>query len=261
MCGIATDFITIRDNGDGTCSAALRLGTAAPVGSNCQSRAFPNTVCGSYRGSLTIIIARLRTTPYVGANINQWLTNMGLANLNVIGGILTIYVDNTPLQVPGPQSPNFLSRLQQVGSLVVSECANCAANPETPAVGNPGVLASLPGLANLKKFPTNAPSSLVIRNTGFASFDSTFRALVCAPSQVQVSNNSRLTSFSGLLLTSNAPGPAFYAAANPIPGTSAGVGALRGLAGCPSGDTSPLTSPCFIATTTCFVRVRPSFCT
>lgn len=256
VCGTATDVITIRDNGDNTCTGSLRLGTAALVSTNCRSLAFPRTICGSYRGFLTIIISRQRTTSYVGANIAQWLSFMGLADLNVIGGTLTIYVDNTPLQVPGPQNPNFLGKLNQVGALVVSECANCAANPETPAAGNPGVLASLPGLVNLKKFPTNALSSLIIRNTGFANFDGTFRALVCSPSQVQISNNTKLVSFSGILLTSDAPGPAFYAAANRIPGTSAGVGALRTLAGCPSGNTSTLTSPCFISTTTCFIRVR-----
>eukprot|EP00884_Botryococcus_braunii_P016102 jgi/Botrbrau1/3175/Bobra.37_2s0005.1 len=260
VCGTSTDFITVQDNGDGTCTGAIFVTGLPNSAVNCRSLVFP-TICGSYLGSLNIVLTRQKPNlPYITPQISRWLSQMGLDLINVLGGTLTVSVDNTPYPVPGPQSPFFLQILSQVGSLVIQECQNCGLDPNTPPSGTARTLSALPGLGSLKRFSGTA-NSLIVRATRFQDFFQTFGSLVCSPTFVQIEKNRVLTSFNGLKITADTPGPFFNAPQNAVVGTSSGVAALRSLAGCPSGTTSPLTSQFYLETTTCVLRTWNQLCT
>eukprot|EP00884_Botryococcus_braunii_P012368 jgi/Botrbrau1/21131/Bobra.0061s0025.1 len=258
-CGAAGDSITVIDNGNGTCTGRLFVGGKFSV-VNCRSRVFSSN-CGSFQGALTIIMTRQRnSTAYTPPPISTWLQNLGLNDINVLGRALTIYVDYFPFPVPGPISPSFLNFLQQVNALVVAECTNCTQDSSNSPQGTSRALTALPGLNSLRRFVGADPSSLFVINTAFRDFSQTFQSLLCAPGFVQIKDNRLLTSFDGLKITANAPGPAFFAARNAVPGTNSGVRALRDLAGCPSGTSSSLTSAVFINTTTCVIQTWRQLC-
>lgn len=112
------------DNGDGTC-AAFRIeqqnasGPGIPIGLNCNSPAYaPNATCGAILSSVKIGIRRVSSGQYVQPDINKWLTNMGLAGVNLIAGILTVEVDHTPFPIPQFIAPAFFTSLVQVRSFL-----------------------------------------------------------------------------------------------------------------------------------------------
>jgi hypothetical protein len=119
-CGSLYGFLSIADNGDGTCSA-FRIeqttagGTSTTVGLSCTALAYPGIAsCASIQSAVKITIRRLRNVAYVQPDINKWLTNMGLNNVIVIANALTVEVDHSPFPIPQFINPVFFTALRQV---------------------------------------------------------------------------------------------------------------------------------------------------
>jgi hypothetical protein len=206
---------------------------------------------------------RSSTATIASPYINVWLTKLGLAQTQVIGRSLTIYVDHTPFPVTFPLAPPFFTSLAQVGALVIQECQNCfGGNPNVPPTG-PSALLALPGFFALIKFwnfnaASGQPSSLIVTGTALPNFFGTVSGLQCSPGLVKITNNRALISLGGLeaLNTTLRPGPTVQITDNALVGP-ASVAALVGLAGCPA---SPLTSVILVQTTTCSATVRSVIC-
>lgn len=116
VCGTFDELLQITDNGDGTCSATrYTAGTSAVV--SCASLAYGG-VCNSLLAPVTIVMRRTSGAPYVQPNINQWLTNMGLAGVTVLAQALTVLVDHSPFPVPPSIAPVFFTNLKQASPLV-----------------------------------------------------------------------------------------------------------------------------------------------
>jgi hypothetical protein len=201
-------------------------------------------------------------TAFVSNNINTWLAKLGLANTVILTGTLTFSVSHTPFPIPTGVAPTFLSSLQQAASVVIVECANCNANPDTPPASPK--LQAVPGLAGLTKFwnfqqRSSAVSSVIVRGTAFVNFTASFSGMQCSPGFLQLSSMPFLTSLSGLggLTTTLRPGPSVVVAGNPLLAAGPSVAALSPLAGCPGGGSlSVLSSPISIATSACTATVR-----
>jgi hypothetical protein len=206
---------------------------------------------------------RSSTATIASPNIKSWLTKLGLAQTQVIGRPLTIYVDHTPFPVAFPLAPAFFTSLAQVGALVIQECQNCfGGDPNVPPTG-PSALLALPGLYGLTKFwnfnaASGQPSSLIVTGTALPNLFGTVGGLQCSPGLVKITNNRALASLSGLdaLNTTLRPGPTVQITDNALV-SPASVVALVGLAGCPA---SPLTSAILVQTTTCSATVRCLIC-
>eukprot|EP00884_Botryococcus_braunii_P009084 jgi/Botrbrau1/18177/Bobra.53_1s0045.1 len=227
--------VTVKDNGDG--SSVCTFNGGAPI-QNCTSNPLdPNKTCGSLNATVVVVIANergLSASNYVEPNINQWLTNIGIANIVVLQGTLTVTVTHTPGSIPKAISPSFFTSLQQLDGLLVRECQDCAvAQPVPPTAGS--VLISLPGLSSLFKINlVDITGYLVIQGTAFQDMSS-FTGLTCPFGLLGVTSNTRLSSFSGLngvqpgipglLLNANGSGP--FIAADSLDG-------IKPMLGCPS---------------------------
>eukprot|EP00884_Botryococcus_braunii_P020167 jgi/Botrbrau1/6834/Bobra.0153s0029.1 len=258
-CGSLYGFLSIVDNGDGTCSAfrieqSTAGGTQTTVALNCNQLAFPSVAsCASIQSAVKISIRRIRTVGYVQPDINKWLTNMGLANVIVIANALTVEVDHSPFPIPQFINPVFFTSLRQVEAVVAQECANCATStnvgPALPA------LASLAGLRAIQQFRGFkggvSLGSLIIKGTALLDLTS-FSGISCTPGFIQITNNARLGSFTGLesARTFFNPGPTVFTQGNPLLNSQA-VAPIRQLAQCPTGNASPLNSTVLIFTAVC----------
>jgi hypothetical protein len=188
------------------------------------------------------------------------LPGTGLGSVSVLLGTLTIYVDNSLGPVPGPLAPSFLPNLQEVGSLIIKECANCSVNPDIAPAGTNRSLTGLPGLTNLYRIATpsnpTASATLVIQNTGFANLTS-FVGLRCSPSFVLLQGNPALSSLQGLqnLVPAVPPGPAYFLGRAPLL-KLANAKQLTSLAGCPPPKrSSNLTTGSTLYIQNCLVKV------
>lgn len=184
-----------------------------------------------------------------------------MGNISVLVGALTVYVDYVNGAIPGPLSPSFLPRLKEAGGLIVKECANCFAAPDTAPPGTTRALTGLPGLASLYRIapPTNptAGASLVVENTAFPSFATTFSNLTCTASLVLITGNAALSSLQGLqtLVQAVPPGPTYLVSGSPLL-SAAGATQLTALAGCPfPSSTSSLTAAIQLLLQNCVVTV------
>nr|AWI73731.1 polysaccharide associated protein [Botryococcus braunii] len=268
-CGSLYGFLSIADNGDGTCSAfrieqTSATGTPTTVALNCNQLAFPGIAsCASIQSAVKITIRRTRSVAYIQPDINKWLTNMGLNNVIVIANALTVEVDHSPFPIPQFINPVFFTLLRQVEAVVAQECANCATStnvgPALPA------LASLAGLRAIQQFRGFkggvSLGSLIIKGTALLDLTS-FSGISCTPGFIQITNNARLGSFNGLegARTFFNPGPTVFAQGNPLL-NSQSVAPIRQLAQCPSGNTSPLNSTVLIFTAVCVLPSWNVYCT
>eukprot|EP00884_Botryococcus_braunii_P000975 jgi/Botrbrau1/10879/Bobra.0025s0056.1 len=265
-CGVnATSLATVNllDNGNGLALYSARFSNGTTVSGSPTNLLFGKQ-CSLLFGSLTITMKRTMLAPYVAANINTWLTRLGLANLQVISGGLTIFVDHLPYNIPPQQNPIFLSSLQQVQLLTIAECLNCAASPGIPP-RNASALVFLQGLRSLQKFYDMAKgsfsnSALSVTGTAFTNMGSLV-GLTCAPGSVTIKNNRELISLAGFeSLTTFAPGPSVDISSNGLLSSSS-VSALRNLAGCPrTFDQPTLSSSVLIATIECSARCWGQYC-
>eukprot|EP00884_Botryococcus_braunii_P000972 jgi/Botrbrau1/10876/Bobra.0025s0053.1 len=267
-CGLnaaSPDTINLQDNGDGTAIFTARFSNGATL-SGAPTILLYGKSCSLLFGSLTITMKRTTLAPYVPANINTWLAGLGLANLQVISGSLTIFMDQLPYNIPPQQSPIFLSSLQQVGLLTIAECLNCAASPGLNPT-NASALVFLQGLRNLQKFYNLAQNSafvtaLSVTGTAFINMGSLV-GLKCAPGSLTIRNNREMLSLTGLesLNTTLRPGPAVTISNNGLLSSSS-VAALRPLAGCPAAGVGPVLSSnnILIATVQCNARCWTSYC-
>ncbi len=250
-CGTANDVFIIRDLGNGKCESAFSPNGGAFVGGDCTTLLF-NKTCGTYVGLLTIFITNAGNAPAAtfAPQINTWLTNVGLADIQTMTSYLQIYVDNSPNPIPGPIQPVFLSSLEQVGSILIKECANCDVNPDIgPATSQ---LVSLLGFQKLKQltgFP-GTESFLTLQNTRFGDMKS-FVSLYCPPTFMLLPNNKNLVSLEGLqtLQTQN-QGGTFFNATGSGPFTNVSASFVTTLAGC-TGATTPFVGNFFLPVTPC----------
>lgn len=106
-------LISVRDNGDGTCTASLRTGTSTSAVS-CTSPVFQK-VCDSVQASVALTFARQSAAVPYSQSMGNWLNLMGIGNATVIAQPLTITVEHAAA-VPVPQfiAPIFFQRLSQV---------------------------------------------------------------------------------------------------------------------------------------------------
>ncbi len=257
----ATDQITIRDNGDMTARWAANTGGVISSGS--LRLTSPNApvykkTCTFLHGSIYVILRRGTTADYSAPPIDQWLTKLGLAQVQVISQSLIVHVDHTPFPVESPLAPAFFASLEQVGVLVIQECQSCVAGDRNVPPRGPSALLSLPGLFGLTRFwnfesASMQPSSLIVTGTALPNFQGTLPNLRCSPQTIQISNNRVLTRLDGInaLTTNLRPGPTVEITGNAL-ASPASVAALLGLAACPQ---SPLTSSVLIQTTTCSATV------
>lgn len=143
--------------------------------------------------------------------------------------------------------------------MVVKECTECFATPDT-VPPNPA-LGALPGLVNLRQVYDYTPgavpqSSLIVQNTALASVAS-FAGMRCPPSFIYLANNRQLRTLDGfgaLSYPTFPQGVTLFAIGNALSGPPS-VQALRNLAGCPAGTTSPQPSSIFVDTATCPLQV------
>jgi hypothetical protein len=212
--------------------------------------------------NVLVQIRRVSTTVFTVNNIQTWLLKLGIGNIQVLTGALTVYVDHTPNPIPPTILPNFFSSLKMASALVILECQNCAAAPNTKPVG-PSALQSLPGLSNFQQFwnwaATNSgPTSIIMQGTAFPNFVQTLPNLLCSPGLLILLENRALTSLTGLnqVNTTLRPGPTLQIQNNPLLSSPASVAPLLTLAGCSTlGSTSPLTSQIVIQTSACTATV------
>lgn len=269
---LATDSLVLVDSGNNTARFAATIAGVVKQGtlslSSPDNLLYGKKCAALWMSSVAITLRRSEpAAPFVSSNINAWLGKLGLANTVVLTGTLTFSLSHTPFPIPAPVVPTFFTSLQQAGSVVIVECADCNANPDTPPPSPR--LQAVPGLAGLTKFwnfqqRSSSVSSLIVRGTAFVNLSASFSGLRCSPGLVQLTSMPLLTSLSGLagLTTSLRPGPSVSVVENRLLAAAPSVAALSSLAGCPgSGSVSVLSSPISIATAACTSTVRPSpFC-
>eukprot|EP00884_Botryococcus_braunii_P012371 jgi/Botrbrau1/21134/Bobra.0061s0028.1 len=225
----------------------------------------PGISCRAYRGAITVVFANRAGANYKQPAMQTYLTQLGLGSISVLVGALTVYVDYVNGVVPGPLSPVFLPNLNEAGGLVIKECANCFAAPDT-APGTARALIALPGLASLYRIapPLNPPlgASLIVGNTAFPNFTPTFSGLQCSPSFVLITGNAALSSLQGLqnLAAAVPPGPTYLITGSPQLSAAAAT-QLTTLAGCPAPiQTSPLTAGIQMFFPNCLVTTWSQYC-
>lgn len=268
--GFAADTLVLLDSGSNTARFAATIGGVSKTGtlnlSSPDNFLYGKQCVALWMSAVAITLRRSDpAVPFVSTNINTWLSKLGLANVVVLTGTLTLSVSHTPLPIPGVVAPTFFSSLQQVASAVVVECADCSSNPDIPPASPK--LRAVPGLVGLTKFwnfqqRSSAVSSLIVRGTAFVNFTASFSGLQCSPGFLQLTSMPFLTSLSGLagLTSPLRPGPTVVVEKNPLLAAGPSVAALSLLAGCPGGGSvSVLSSPIGIATTACTSTVRCPF--
>jgi hypothetical protein len=190
------EFIIIIDNGDRTCDLFFYNGFDANSFNCTDPFLLYQQTCGFLNAEITL---SFENPQGLGAgdyepNMERWLSNVGFASLQIINNTLTIQV-LYPDAIPVSISPLFLSSLQQVSSLVITE--------RDSVVGNPPVLTGLPGLSNLYQLYDGPQGTyLEVSGTGFTDMTS-FSGLTCPPVFMALLNNPVLTSFAGLELVSS----------------------------------------------------------
>jgi hypothetical protein len=157
--------------------------------------------CGSLITTAVYVIISnengLDATTYVEPNITRWLTAIGISDINVLKGGLTVYVTHTPAPIPRPIAPVFFPKLQQLEGIIVQECQDCSMDPYIgPTVP---MLTGLPGLSQIFRFSQFANNShyLILTGTAFKDFTS-FSGLSCPFSFLVAEGNAALGSFDGL---------------------------------------------------------------
>lgn len=115
VCGSLTNAtrVSVRDNGDGTCTAMLQQGAVSQV-ADCSSQLF-NQNCDTLQAAVTLVFAAKAAWTY-RQSMSTWLKQLGLGAVTVIARPLTIYVEHAPTSVPQFLYPDFFRSLTQVGA-------------------------------------------------------------------------------------------------------------------------------------------------
>jgi hypothetical protein len=225
--------VVVTDHGDGTATCLLD-GVIVP---NCVNPlAQP---CGSLTDVnntfIQIIIQNdknLSAASYVQPNISQWLTGLGINDINVLYGPLTVRVSHQLGPIPVPIAPVFLTKLQQVDAILIQECTDCVAN--TPAVAP--ILTALPGLSQVFRFSAFTASNnyLTVQGTAFKNLTS-FSGLSCPFTQLLVLYNTALVSFDGLQGVQKPPPVLFISAVGSGPFLApTSLDGIKPMVGCPT---------------------------
>jgi hypothetical protein len=255
VCGTTDYAIQVQYSGNSSCLARLFISnvqqnlTAAQ--SACGASLF-TTSCQTYAGNLYLFITNqvnANATTYFPPRFDTALTNLGIGSVATIELVLSINVDHSPFPIPINIAPFFLPTLRDVFAIQVIEARSLAVPSIPPTTSR---LVGLPGLVGVRRIvaPTGFNfelfTTLKVEGTAFKDLSS-FSSLICPPSNINITNNSQLTSLKGIdnmaTWTLNAFGPNVFIVGNNL--TSApSVSALSTLAGCPTstlvGSTSPL---------------------
>lgn len=113
VCGSLDAVLTVRDNGDGTCTAGLQQGTTF-TRTNCSSPIFSQIRCDTLLAALTLVFRRVNPNVPYRQSMQTWLNQLGFGVVSVLARPLVVYVDHSPLPVPQPLAPAFFSSLAQV---------------------------------------------------------------------------------------------------------------------------------------------------
>ncbi len=185
----------------------------------------------------------LNASQYVPPDINKWLSNMGLGGLISIENYVRIHVIGGQYPpIPVPIAPVFFTSLRSAGSFSVNEMVREVFFGEPGEFNRPLVsrLTALPGLASLRQLylPSQGlgRSSLNVSGTAFTDLRS-FASLTCAPTIMNLINNTLLTTMDGLqqLATPTSTNQSFSAIASGPFMTAASLAPLRGFAACNGG--------------------------
>eukprot|EP00884_Botryococcus_braunii_P023046 jgi/Botrbrau1/9425/Bobra.0252s0049.1 len=199
VCGAnVTDTVILTDYGNGTCTAVYLSATS--ILSSCNAPLFP-TACGALNASLAIYLEQGEASLPFTANVDQYLSRLGLGDIEVIFGELSIYVSRIKTAT-GAIRPEFLANLQQSGTVTIRECEDCKAFPRQPP--HQPILGGLPGLRRLyqiyspySSLTTQGLNELVFESTAFPDLTS-FSGLKCPPDGIGAFRNPYLASFQGL---------------------------------------------------------------
>eukprot|EP00884_Botryococcus_braunii_P023053 jgi/Botrbrau1/9431/Bobra.0252s0055.1 len=199
VCGAnTTDTVILTDYGNGTCAAVYL--SATPIFSSCDAPLFTRA-CGALNASLTIYLEQGNASLPFTANVDQYLSRLGLGDIEVIFGELSIYVSRIRT-ANGAIRPQFLANLRQSGTVTIRECEDCKEFPRQPP--HQPILAGLPGLRTLHQIyspysslTTQGLNELVFESTAFPDLTS-FGGLKCPPDGIGAFRNLYLASFKGL---------------------------------------------------------------
>eukprot|EP00884_Botryococcus_braunii_P023056 jgi/Botrbrau1/9434/Bobra.0252s0058.1 len=244
VCGAdASDTVVLTDYGNGTCVAVYLSST--PIFSSCDAPLFHRT-CGALNASLAIYLEQGEASLPFTANVEKYLSKLGLGALEVIFGELSIYVSRIRT-ANGTIQPAFLASLLQSGTVTIRECEDCKVFPRQPP--RQPVLAGVPGLRGLRQIYTpysglvsQGLNQLVFESTAFTDLSS-FSGLACFPDGVGAFENPYLASFHGLGpslaqsrqgLTVLAPGSGPFTTVDSLAG-------LQAIVGCQAVASSPAT--------------------
>eukprot|EP00884_Botryococcus_braunii_P000872 jgi/Botrbrau1/10786/Bobra.0119s0012.1 len=231
VCGTGSDEVTVWDLMYAGSSCFVSLGPLPSDLSTSKLYACDQTLygktCTGMKDKLNILFFQQQPTSPTVLQISSFLTKLGIAGLTQVGS-LGIYLTGTPSP---PIQPSFLPSLAFItGDLIVS--GNSALRP----LG----LGFISSLGNLQQVGGN----LLVQATAWTNAASLF-SLSCVGNLAAFVGNANLVTFGGLerwasvnykevlgtrLLVFNNTGL-----------TATGYFALRNLAKCPTGATSPLT--------------------
>lgn len=268
---LAKDKLLLVDSGNSRATYSATILGATKVGAltldSPNNYLYGQSCVALWMSNVTILLRRDNaSTIFNPFNINTWLAKLGISDTVLLTGSLTFSVTHTPNAIPISFSAIFFPSLQQAARVIISECADCLAEPTVRPLSPR--LRSLPGLAQLTKWfnfaeRNSAATTLVVRGTAFQDFLTTFQGLQCSPGTLQLTQMPFLTSLNGLggVNSTLRPGPYVTVSGNPLLQNGASVAALLALAGCSAGGSaSVLSSEIFISTTACTSTVRPPFC-
>lgn len=190
-CGSLASQVIVYDFGNKSCQTVY-----SNKNYSCSTQLFKRE-CKSLADTLIIVIQNRANLPAdaFSVNIGQFLLQLGLSGLVVIGGGLGIVVDNGPGRIPRPISLSILGSLVQTGQVDIKELGVNATQPPISRLTSV-TLQSLQSII-YRNGDTRTPSKLLLTWTDFADMTS-FRDLTCSPPEITLFGNRRLTSLEGL---------------------------------------------------------------
>eukprot|EP00884_Botryococcus_braunii_P023049 jgi/Botrbrau1/9428/Bobra.0252s0052.1 len=204
VCAVYTEIkIVDYGNGEADCAGSIP-GDPRLFLRPCTFNMFAVS-CAQFTGSLTIYIKNSynrSAETYVPPQIDQWLTNIGLGSLEVLGSYLEIYVFHGEGAIPVDIAPVFLTSLRRASSVYILECEQYCSITEPPTF-TPR-LTALPGLRNLLQLGSaddSPTSSTILRvyGTGFQDLRSLSGLACVLPwAFIDVPFNAKMSSFNGL---------------------------------------------------------------
>lgn len=184
MCGSGIgEEILISDYGDGNCSATLLNMDGDSQQKPCDQLLY-NKSCGSLNASLTLVAQNNATGTYNGPHWDVWLTSMGLNDINIVGGSLTISLDHDSggKPIPAPVAPHFLPHLQALTDTLSAF-----------EQGSGLALTSVPGFLSI----LYAQTAIYFSGTGLRELSGTLRPRCPPTNRIEFHDNPNLVSLAG----------------------------------------------------------------